>query len=192
MTSSTREHILDVGGRIIHHKGYTATGLQEILHTAGVPKGSFYFYFKSKEDFGLALVDHYRANLAIATRPILEDHSRPPLKRLERFFSWFRDTLAAEGFIKGCPLGNLTQELGDVNPAFRDKLNHALASLIQAVAGQLIEAAARGELSPRLDPENTARFIISAWQGALVRMKAVAGPEPLDNFQTMVFQVLLT
>ncbi len=79
-----------------------------------------------------------------------------------------------------------------MNPAFRDKLNQALESLIQAVAGQLAEAAARGELSSRLDPENTARFIISAWQGALVRMKAVAGPEPLDNFQTMVFQVLLT
>lgn len=191
MSTTTREHILDIGGRIIHHKGYTATGLQEILTAAGVPKGSFYFYFKSKEDFGLALIDHYRAGLAAATRPILEDPSKPPLERLERFFSWFRDVFAAEGFIKGCPLGNLTQELGDVNPAFRAKLHLALENLIRAVAIQLQDASARGDLSARLDPEATARFIISAWQGALVRMKAVAGPEPLDNFQTMVFQVLL-
>ncbi len=191
MSTTTREHILDVGGRIIHHKGYTATGLQEILAAAGVPKGSFYFYFKSKEDFGLALIDHYRAGLSAATRPILEDPSKPPLERLERFFSWFHDAFAAEGFIKGCPLGNLTQELGDVNPAFRAKLHLALENLIRAVAIQLEEASARGELSARIEPEATARFIISAWQGALVRMKAVAGPEPLDNFQTMVFQVLL-
>ena len=91
MSAATRQHILDIGGRIIHHKGYAATGLQEILSAAGVPKGSFYFYFKSKEEFGLALVDHYRAWLAEETGPILRDETLPPLARLARFFLWFRD-----------------------------------------------------------------------------------------------------
>ena len=81
--------------------------------------------------------------------------------------------------------------MGDVNPAFREKLHESLENLIKAVIIVLKQASERGELASGLEPEATARFIISAWQGALLRMKAAAGPEPLDNFQTMVFQVLL-
>lgn len=191
MKTATREHILNCGGCIVHHKGFAATGLQEILTAAGVPKGSFYFYFKSKEAFGLALVDHYQTLFAAELRPILKDESLPPLQRLARFFLWFRDHFAREGYIKGCPIGNLTQELGDTNPIFREKLNTALENLIRGVAKQLKAAQDRGELRRELSPDETARFIISAWQGALVRMKAAAGPEPLDNFQTIVFKVLL-
>ena len=191
MHTDTREHILACGGRIIHHKGFSATGLQEILTAAGVPKGSFYFYFKSKEEFGLALVDHYKSLFATEVRPILKDESLPPLQRLARFFLWFRDHFAREGYIKGCPIGNLTQELGDINPAFREKLHSSLEGLIRGVAKQLEQAQGRGELRRELSPDETARFIVSAWQGALIRMKAAAGPEPLDNFQTMVFEVLL-
>jgi len=191
MTTATREHILTCGGQIIHHRGFNATGLQEILRAANVPKGSFYFYFKSKEAFGLALVDHYQAQLASQARPILKDASQPPLARLANFFLWFRDRFAQEAFIKGCPIGNLIQEMGDINPAFREKLNHSLERLIRSVTLLLEEAQERNELSQRLEPEATARYIISAWQGALIRMKAAAGPEPLDTFQRMTFEVLL-
>ena len=192
MSATTREHILACGGRLIHHKGFTATGLQEILQTAGVPKGSFYFYFKSKEEFGLALVDHYQAWFAEQVRPILKDETLPPLERLAGFFLWFRQYFEQEGFIKGCPIGNLIQELGDVNPAFRDKLNHCLDGLIRFITRLLQEAKDQGHLPARLEPEATARFILSAWQGSLIRMKAAAGPEPLDTFHTMTFAVLLT
>jgi TetR/AcrR family transcriptional repressor of nem operon len=192
MSTPTREHILTCGGQIIHHKGFAATGLQEILQAAGVPKGSFYFYFKSKEEFGLALVDHYQAWFAAQVRPILKDETLPPLERLARFFLWFRQYFEEEGFIKGCPIGNLTQELGDVNPAFRDKLNASFDGLIRFIARLLQEAKDQGNLPDRLEPEATARFILSAWQGALIRMKAAAGPEPLDTFQFMTFEVLLT
>ncbi|MGE4561196.1 MAG: TetR family transcriptional regulator C-terminal domain-containing protein [Desulfobulbus sp.] len=187
----TREHILACGGAIIHHKGFTATGLQEILQAAGVPKGSFYFYFKSKEEFGLALVDHYRRWFAEQVRPIVQDATRPPLERLSGFFRWMQHYFAGEGYIKGCPIGNLIQELGDVNPAFREKLRASLDRLIDLVTRLLGEARERGELPARIDPQPAAAFIISAWQGALIRMKAVAGPEPLENFHTMVFEIFL-
>jgi len=133
MTITTREHILACGGKIIHHKGFVATGLQEILRAADVPKGSFYFYFKSKEEFGLALVDDYQAWFAARLRPILKDTAKPPLERLANFFLWFRDHFEQEGFIKGCPIGGLIQEMGDVNPAFREKLNYSLEGLIRFI-----------------------------------------------------------
>ncbi len=191
MRPDTREHILACGGQIIHHKGFNATGLHEILQAAGVPKGSFYFYFKSKEDFGLALIDHYHDLFAERIGALIEDKSIPPLERLKRFFLWFHEYFAQEGFIKGCPIGNLVQVLGDVNPVFREKLNASLERLILVVATLLQAAQDQDALPARLSPDSTARFIVSAWQGALLRMKAVAGPEPLDNFITIIFEVLL-
>ena len=59
MRQNTRQKILEVGAEIIHLKGYNHTGLQEILQAAGVPKGSFYNYFKNKEDFGLQVIDFF-------------------------------------------------------------------------------------------------------------------------------------
>ena len=191
MPTTTREHILNCGGRIIHHKGFSATGLQEILLAAGVPKGSFYFYFKSKEEFGLALIEHYQAWFAAQVRPILKDETVPPLERLAGFFLWFREYFEQEGFIKGCPIGNMIQELGDVNPVFREKLNTSFDGLIRFMTRLLEEAKNRDELPARLEPEATARYILSAWQGALIRMKAAAGPEPLDTFHCLTFEVLL-
>ncbi|MBM9538685.1 TetR/AcrR family transcriptional regulator [Desulfobulbus alkaliphilus] len=191
MTTATRDHILTCGGRIIHHKGFTATGLQEILLAAEVPKGSFYFYFKSKEEFGLALVDHYQVWFAEQVRPILKDTTQPPLERLAGFFLWFQRYFEQEGFIKGCPIGNLVQELGDVNPLFREKLKSSFDGLIRFMTRLLEEARKQGELPTRLEPEATARYIFSAWQGALIRMKATASSEPLDTFQQMTFKVLL-
>ncbi|MFH2121869.1 MAG: TetR family transcriptional regulator C-terminal domain-containing protein [Pseudomonadota bacterium] len=191
MRPDTREHILACGGQIIHHKGFNATGLHEILQAAGVPKGSFYFYFKSKEDFGLALIDYYRGVFAERIGALIEEETLPPLERLKHFFLWFHEYFAKEGFIKGCPIGNLVQELGDVNPVFREKLNASLEKLIHVVATLLQAAKEQGVLPARLSPDATARFIVSAWQGALLRMKAVAGPEPLDNFITIIFEVLL-
>ncbi len=125
-------------------------------------------------------------------RPILKDTTQPPLQRLAGFFLWFQRYFEHEGFIKGCPIGNLIQELGDVNPAFREKLNSSFDGLIRFMTRLLEEAKSRGDLPARLEPEATARYIISAWQGALIRMKAAAGPEPLDTFQRMTFEVLLT
>ena len=191
MSVATRDHILTCGGRIIHHKGFTATGLMEILQAAEVPKGSFYFYFKSKEEFGLALVDHYQAWFAEQVRPILKDETLPPLERLASFFLWFQRYFEQEGFIKGCPIGNLIQELGDVNPIFREKLKTTFDRLIRFIARLLEETKIQGELSTQLAPEATARYIFSAWQGALIRMKATASSEPLDTFQHMTFEVLL-
>ena len=130
--------------------------------------------------------------LAELASPVTRDTTLTPLQRLSDFFTLFRNHFAQEGFVKGCPIGNLIQELGDVNDAFRTKLQAPMENLIHFVARQLHKAQKRGELSEKLPAADTARFIISAWQGALLQMKVCAGPEPLDNFHQMVFNILLT
>jgi TetR/AcrR family transcriptional repressor of nem operon len=89
MKQDTKARLLEVGGEIAHHKGYNSTGIQEVLKAAGVPKGSFYFYFKNKEDFGLQLIDHYTDLICDKVDEYLGDQGVPPIQRLRNSFKWF-------------------------------------------------------------------------------------------------------
>ena len=86
MRTDSKARILKAGARSVLEKGFNATGLQEVLAAAGVPKGSFYFYFKSKEDFGLELIDYYARSYFERLDRCLKDPSQTPLQRLRYFF----------------------------------------------------------------------------------------------------------
>lgn len=192
MTKQTaRERIIEAGAQIIHRNGYNNTGIKEILDAAGVPKGSFYFHFKNKEDFGLQVVDHFTAFFGARAKEALADKSVPPLARLRGMLRSFKEYFEEQGCSLGCPVGNLAQEMGDLSPAFRQRLGKAIEGLAVLFAGPLREARKRGELPEGLDPLDTARFIVAAWHGALLRMKVVKTTEPLDLFEEMVFERLL-
>ncbi len=89
MKQDTRARLLEVGGEIVHQKGYNSTGIQEVLTATGVPKGSFYFYFKSKEDFGLQLIDQYTDFICDKIDEYLSDQRVLPIQRLRNSFKWF-------------------------------------------------------------------------------------------------------
>ena len=189
--TTTRERILEAGAAIVHAKGFNNTGLKEVLDASGVPKGSFYFYFKNKEAFGLELIDHHLAFFAANPGALLMDRDKPPLERLGNFIDWFREFYRDKGFCLGCPVGNLIQEMSDLSPPFREKLGKAMEGLNRGMAQVLAEAKERGHLGPDLDPESTARFIIWAWQGALMFMKLVNTEEPLITLKQTIFSRLL-
>ena len=98
METTTRDKIIASGTQAIIGKSYNAVGLNEILATAGVPKGSFYHFFKSKEDFGVAVVEHFATQAADHLRTMLRDASRSPLARLRHWFESSRDHLASHAF----------------------------------------------------------------------------------------------
>ncbi len=189
---NTRRKILDAAAELIHRKGFYHTGIQEILEAAAVPKGSFYFYFKSKEDLGLALVDHFSESGAARARSCFEDDSMPPLDRLRSFFQSAYARLEAEGCQKGCPIGNLCQEMSDLSPVFRQKLESAMQCIALEVARLLRQAKDAGALSAHLEPEETAHFIVSSWQGALLTMKVEKSVEPLRRFERFIFGEILS
>lgn len=189
---NTRIKILDAAAELIHRKGFNHTGIQEILEAAAVPKGSFYFYFKSKEDLGLALVDHFAESIGARARSCFEDESMPPLDRLRSFFQAACARHEAEGFQKGCPIGNLCQEMSDLSTGFRQKLESVMQRTAAGVAGLLRQAKDAGDLPARLEPEETARFIISSWQGALLTMKVEKSVEPLLRFERFIFGEILS
>lgn len=191
MKTSTRDKILEAGAEIIHHKGFNHTGIQEILNAAGVPKGSFYNFFKNKEDFGLQVIDYFSDHFDRVAKNTLEDRSISPLERIERILRWFMDYFRSTQFTRGCPVGNLSQEMGDLSPAFRDKLRDAIDRMVAGYASVLAEAQVIGEISQGLDVQATAYFLVSSWHGALIRMKVVQSLEPLENHHRFIFDCVL-
>ena len=191
MKMEVRERILADGADLVHRKGFNNTGIQEILKATGVPKGSFYFYFKNKEEFGLSLIDYYGQLFAQIGGKVLMEKSISPMQRLKTFFASFHGYFEEQGFSRGCPIGNLAQEMGDLSPAFAAKLTDSIDSMASIFSKVLHEAKDTGEVRSDLNPEDTGYFMVAAWHGALVRMKVTKSREPLDLFERMIFQTIL-
>lgn len=188
---TTKMRILAEGARIIHENGFNHTGIQEILEAADVPKGSFYFYFKNKEDFGLQLVDFFLDSAVTQLESFLSHENADPIARLRSFFLMAKDRSEQRAFKGGCPIGNLTQEMADQKDSFRIKLNTAFGRMSKVIAEYLEQAQKMNRLSPALDARETADFILNSWEGALLRSKAQGSVAPMDVFDTMIFEKLL-
>jgi TetR/AcrR family transcriptional repressor of nem operon len=184
-------HILRTGSELVHRQGFQSTGLNDVLRAARVPKGSFYHYFKSKEDFGLQLVDFYAGYLTSRLERSLGDEKMPPLERLRRFFDEFGAFCREQNFSLGCPLGNLAQEMGDLNESFSRKIEAAFGTMRDMVAACLAEAQKDGAVDPSLHPKETADFLLNAWEGSLLRMKVTRNPDPLEGLEKMIFSSIL-
>ncbi|MGD8990091.1 MAG: TetR family transcriptional regulator C-terminal domain-containing protein [Desulfobacterales bacterium] len=191
MPLNTRDRILETGAAIIHRKGFNHTGIQEILAVAGVPKGSFYNYFKSKNDFGLAIVDYFSDHFRQIAGHTLDDTAISPLNRIYQCLTAFLKYFESQNYAGGCPIGNLAQEMGDLNPEFRAKLKASIDIMIDAYSQVLAAAQQDGKISKNLDIEDTARFIVASWHGAIIQMKLTRSLEPLKNHRKFVFDHIL-
>ena len=191
MKENTKNRILEAGAEIVHLKGFHHTGLQEILEAAGVPKGSFYNYFKGKEDFGLQVIDYFVNFFTSMVKQVVEDHALTPLDKINSILAWFIEFFKSKDYAYGCPIGNLAQEMGDLSPAFREKLKSAIKIMVDLYSVVLAEAQKAGEISQSLDVKEAAYFLVSSWHGALIHMKAVKGPEPLENHKRFIFNHVL-
>ncbi len=190
MKQDTKHKIIEAGARIIHLKGYYHTGVQEVLDAAGVPKGSFYFYFKSKEDFGLQVIDFFNSMYLGMVDPIAKNKALPPLKRIEKIFDYFIDLFPGLNYTCGCPIGNLSQEMGDLSQAFGDKLAASVEEMAQSYKLLLDEAKEAKEISQGLNTQETAEFIVSSWHGSLMKMKIGKSIAPLKLHKQFILDIL--
>lgn len=191
MHPNTRDRIIETGAEIIHRKGFNHTGIQEILNSANVPKGSFYNYFKSKQDFGLQIIDYFSAHFKQIAAETLEDTRVSPLNRIYRFLTAFMEYFESQNFAGGCPIGNLAQEMGDLSPVFREKLSEAIDMMIDAYQQVLAEAQKDRKILKNLDIRDTASFIVAAWHGAIIQMKLTQDLAPLKNHRKFIFDHIL-
>lgn len=189
--TETRERIIEAGREAIARHGFGTTGINAVLQSAGVPKGSFYYYFPSKQDFGLAVIDAVAEDYSRRLAEILEDDSRPPLQRLRAYFQQGLRDMDAAGCERGCLIGNLGQELASQNEVFRARLDRVLEHWEDHLARCLEEARNRGDLAGDTDCRTLASFILASWEGAVLRAKVTRSAVPLERFVQLLFGELL-
>lgn len=186
-----RELLLNAGVAGLHSKGFNGCGVQEITEAAGVPKGSFYNYFESKEAFSAEVLEHYWEQGAQKNLAVLSDESMPAIERLRTYFSQRAQVHAAGHFERGCMIGNLATEVTGQSRLVRDRLAGLFASWVRVVANCIREGQQGGEIDSTLDPVTLASFLVNAWQGAVMRAKVDRDSTSLDQFTEVVFTQLL-
>ncbi len=188
---NTKTKLIDAAVSLFAVKGFNHTGIAEILTQVGVPKGSFYHYFKSKDDLGLAVIDYYGTTLCDGLATSLQAAEGSPLVRLRQYFE---NVLVYFGEHFGhcnCLLGNLGQELALQSDSMRQAIDRHYRKVETLIATCLAEAKQAGELVPGADEQLLARQLFAAWEGCLIRAKLEQSTRPLEELLALYFGYLL-
>lgn len=183
--SQTKELLLEIGRKTFLERGYNHAGIECILQAAGVPKGSFYNYFESKEDFALQVVDRFAACHDAVLDAHLLDRSRRPVDRLRDYFSSVIERLETDQGCRGCLVGQLSQELAEQSESFRARLEAIFTRWVDRFAECLTEARDAGEVELGGEVRPFAEFLLNSWQGSLLRAKSARSTVPLRTFMQM-------
>lgn len=188
--ANVKEQILTASVQLLHSKGFNATSVQDITDAAGVPKGSFYNHFTSKEALGLEVLQRYIdgvGNLAA----VLRDRMLAPRQRLQQYFERMIAGNAANDYQFGCMLGNFSTELSNQIPAMRTAMRAAFGGSTALLAAVIAEGQQDGSIGAGLAAADLAGFVDDAWQGAVLRAKAEQSRAPLERFARVVLDRLL-
>ncbi|NVN91325.1 MAG: TetR family transcriptional regulator C-terminal domain-containing protein [Desulfuromonadales bacterium] len=187
----SKDMLIEAGLELVLKQGYNATGVEKVLKHAKIPKGSFYNFFSSKEEFGLAMIDAFAGKMTDVIQDSLEDNALKPLERIRKSFEQMIDIFEKNNCSGGCLIGNLSLEMADSNDVLRQRLESALQSWSDALASVILEARQDGSIPESLDAEMLAENMILSLQGALLRAKVKKSSEPLKNFIFLYFDVFL-
>jgi TetR/AcrR family transcriptional repressor of nem operon len=180
----TREALIRCGTEVLTEQGFTATGIDYILKRVGVPKGSFYHYFPSKEAFGHAVLDNYASYFSQRLDRWLLDETLSPLERLVGFVQNAKAGMARHEYRRGCLVGNMGQEVSLLPEGFRGILEGIFLDWQSRLSACFRAAQVHGELSRDADCDELAAFFWIGWEGAVLRARLVASDAPLNTFIT--------
>jgi TetR/AcrR family transcriptional repressor of nem operon len=187
---NVKEQIVAASLTLLHSKGFNATSVQDITEAAGVPKGSFYNHFPSKEELGVEVLQRYTEQ-AGQIGALLGESSLPPLERLRDYFGKMVESNAASEFNAGCLLGNFSTELSNQSPAIRLQARQSFASMGAMLEAVIAQGQRDGSIANAQPARELANFTADAWQGAVLRAKAEKDRAPLDRFVDMLLNRIL-
>ena len=186
----TRDNILAAGQRMMAAKGFTAVGLNEILTSSGVPKGSFYHYFSSKEAYGEALLDSYFDDYLAEIDKTLAQPDQTMAQRVMNYFANWRDTQSLMDCQGKCLAVKLGAEVADLSEPMRLALKKGTAGITSRLAKALEVGIAEKSLSIHESPEDTAQSLYELWLGASVMVKIVRDRKPFEVALKATRQIL--
>jgi TetR/AcrR family transcriptional repressor of nem operon len=184
------DRILENGLELIREKGYHNTGIVKILKVNQIPKGSFYNFFKSKEDFAIKALQKYTAQQIKWVEGILSDNSRTAFERLQYFYIKLIAGNLEENYQKGCLVGNMAQEMGGLSEAISQQADESLKMITGVIAQCIQEGQEAGEIRDDYSASKLAKYIHNSFYGFLLRSKAGQDKKHFDIFMEMMFNFI--
>jgi TetR/AcrR family transcriptional regulator, transcriptional repressor for nem operon len=181
MSEDQREALLNAGVTLVHRRGFGATGVREIAASAGVPQGSFTNHFRSKDAFGVLVLERYAEALDEIMQETLGNEALAPRDRLSRYFDRVHVLVEAGRWEQGCLIVDLTAEA----PMHSDLIRECLCRLLAAHT-ERFEAVLRLIAPDDAAAADDAAFILAAWHGTLLRMKTERSAAQLDRFRRVL------
>lgn len=176
-----KEKIIQVAAELFHKYGYNSVGLSTILNEVEIPKGSFYYYFKSKDDLLIEVIEFF-----INETVNIFNSFPKTINGLAGFFNAYFLRFEELGFTRGCPIGNFALELSDINDEARGCFNR-WTTFLETEIEKILDA----EGFEACEAKRLASFIVSAFEGVLLKAKIEKTKKALDEFNYFVFDKLL-
>jgi len=188
---SNRDRILSEGLRVVHAQGFAGASVRDIVTAAGVPQGSFTNHFVSKEAFGLEVLNLYYADAKARMANTLQDESVAPLLRLRRWIEAIKTGIAQNDMKIGCMFGNFSAEATNCDGLIRRRLTEIFTEMQATLSACLKAAIEAKELPGEFQVAETAGFILSGVQGAILLSKAHRNIVPMEQFEQILFAKVL-
>ena len=183
--------LINIGTAIFTQKGFSITSLDEIVEIAEIPKGSFYYYFKSKDEFAIEVIKNYGIYFSKKLQRILSNDKKSPLERLKEFTKEAEAGVRRYEFKRGCLIGNLGQEMATLEERFRIELLNVIADWRDQVRQCIDLAKERREIKTIVDASELANFFWCAWEGAVLCSKLELSTQPLNIVSRLFITELL-
>ncbi|MBT4836464.1 MAG: TetR/AcrR family transcriptional regulator [Methylococcales bacterium] len=191
-TSNAKERILDSAQQLIHARSYSDVGVQEICDYANVKKGSFYYYFPSKQELTLAVIDHIWDQFQVTLQQTLNSHLSP-LERIRHLplmaYQINSLNINEEGKITGCPFGNLATEMSTQDEKIRLHLDNIFTKIVSQIEQTLKEGVQCEEIHP-IDTHSTAQAIFAYLEGIILLAKTHNQPEMIKALGGHITQLI--
>ncbi|MFH8447237.1 TetR/AcrR family transcriptional regulator [Streptomyces sp. NPDC018026] len=186
----TRRSILDAAQRIMARKGFSAVGINEVLTAAGVPKGSFYHFFGSKDAFGEAMMRAYFTDYLADMDRVLAQPGLTSAQRLMNYWQNWHETQSLDDCQGKCLAVKLGAEVSDLSEAMRIALKEGTNSIIDRLERTITAGLKDGSITVDATPRETARALYDMWLGASVMTKIHRDIGQLDTTMTVTRQLL--
>ncbi|GAB4426685.1 MAG: TetR/AcrR family transcriptional regulator [Turneriella sp.] len=190
IAKTTREKIIDDCLALLWRKGVNGTSMSDIAERAAILKGSFYNYFKSKEEFVSAVLDSYAAKWETHVLAIFRERQLSARAKLKAYFERMKELAASMHYTQGSLVGNFAQELSGASEKFAEQAEKIFRRMQASIAHALREAQTQGALAKDEDPEMLAELILNSTEGAILRAKTARSTRPIEILEEFLMHRL--
>lgn len=189
-TNMPKAKLIATAANLVYRQGWNATGINQILGEAKVPKGSFYYYFQSKEDLGVAIVKYHIDAFEVLYAQTLLNTSQSGKASLVSFFENSVNNFKELGLRWGCPVGSFSNEVADTTEKIAEACRAYMTRFLDVLQQALARGQGDGSITNKADAALLAQQINNIWQGTLLNMKTLRSDQPLHAGTVLVTMLL--